>query len=43
MRLRRNINIFTLSFLDAMACGFGASVLLFFMMVKYAAPEQARV
>src|SRR5262245_9219717 len=40
---RRTINIFTFSFLDAMACGFGASVLLFFMIIKNAAPEQMRV
>src|SRR5262245_61347421 len=40
---RRTINIFTFSFLDAMACGFGASVLLFFMIIKNAAPEQLRV
>src|SRR4030095_5527801 len=40
---RRTINIFTFSFLDAMACGFGASVLLFFMIIKHAAPEQMRV
>jgi len=40
---RRTINIFTFSFLDAMACGFGASVLLFFMIIKNAAPEQLKV
>jgi F0F1-type ATP synthase membrane subunit b/b' len=39
---RRTINIFTFSFLDAMACGFGASVLLFFMIIKAAAPDQLR-
>jgi hypothetical protein len=43
MRPRRSINIFTLSFLDAMACGFGAAVLLFFMIIKNTAPEQARI
>src|SRR4030095_4216361 len=40
---RRTINIFTFSFLDALACGCGASVLLFFMIIKNAAPEQMRV
>lgn len=42
MHRRRTINIFTLSFLDAMACGFGAAVLLFFMIIKNAAPQQLR-
>jgi len=42
MHRRRTINIFTLSFLDAMACGFGAAVLLFFMIIKNAAPEQLK-
>jgi hypothetical protein len=41
-RSRRSVNIFTFSFLDAMACGFGASVLLFFMIIKNVAPEQLR-
>jgi Mg-chelatase subunit ChlD len=39
---RRQLEIFSLSFLDAMACGFGAAVLLFFMIIKNAAPEHLR-
>jgi hypothetical protein len=39
---RRQLNVFTLSFIDAMACGFGAVVLLFFMIVRHAAPQQAQ-
>jgi Mg-chelatase subunit ChlD len=39
---RRQLEIFSLSFLDAMACGFGAAVLLFFMIIKNAAPDQLR-
>ena len=42
MQRRRSVNIFTFSFLDAMACGFGASVLLFFMIIKNTAPEELR-
>jgi hypothetical protein len=43
MRRRRQFSVFTLSFLDAMACGFGAAVLLFFMIIKNQAPVQAEV
>ena len=37
---RRTVNVFSLSFLDAMTCGFGA-VVLFFMVINAAVGDRA--
>jgi hypothetical protein len=39
MRRRRNTDVFSLSFLDCMSCGFGA-VILFFMIINATVSEQ---
>lgn len=38
MRPRRQINVFSMSFLDVMSCGFGAIVLLYIMMIQTVDP-----
>ena len=38
MRPRRQINVFSMSFLDVMSCGFGAIVLLYIMMIHVQEP-----
>jgi len=38
MKRRRQINIFSMSFLDVMSCGFGAIVLLYIMMIHVQEP-----
>ena len=39
---RRQTNVFSLSFLDVMSCGFGAVVLIF-LIINHATQEQAEV
>ncbi|MEL7297470.1 MAG: VWA domain-containing protein, partial [Pseudomonadota bacterium] len=40
MRKKRRTDVFSLSFLDCMSCGFGA-VILFFMIINATVSEQA--
>lgn len=42
MARRRQVNVFSLSFLDAIACGFGAAVLLF-MIINASINERAEI
>jgi hypothetical protein len=42
MARRRDTNVFSLSFLDVMSCGFGAVVLIF-LIINHATQEQAEV
>jgi outer membrane murein-binding lipoprotein Lpp len=39
---RRRFEVFTLSFLDVICCGFGAVVLLYTILVSHALPERVR-
>ena len=43
MRPRRQINVFSMSFLDVMSCGFGAIVLLYIMMIHVTEPAVKKV
>ena len=43
MRPRRQINVFSMSFLDVMSCGFGAIVLLYIMMIHVQEPAVKKV
>ena len=43
MKRRRQINIFSMSFLDVMSCGFGAIVLLYIMMIHVTDPGLKKV
>jgi hypothetical protein len=43
MRPRRQINVFSMSFLDVMSCGFGAIVLLYIMMIHVTEPAAKKV
>lgn len=42
MRSKRRLNVFSLSFLDVMSCGFGAVVLIF-LIINHETEEKARV
>ncbi|HEY6599162.1 MAG TPA: hypothetical protein VIZ30_07610 [Pseudomonadales bacterium] len=43
MRPRRQVNVFSMSFLDVMSCGFGAIVLLYIMMIHVTDPAAKQV
>ncbi len=43
MKRRRQVNVFSMSFLDVMSCGFGAIVLLYIMMIQVKEPGLKKV